>query len=125
MKARSSFLDYVLRDAMHGIPGVTAKAMFGGYGLYQDGVVFGIIADDELYFKVDDGSRAEYEKRGSRPFTYETKDRKKVAMSYWEVPAEVLEDRSLLSEWLHASVAVSRRMNKSKKKSKKKFIKRV
>ncbi|MBI2094614.1 MAG: TfoX/Sxy family protein [Candidatus Omnitrophica bacterium] len=109
MKTKSSFLEYVLRDAMQEIPGIMAKAMFGGYGLYKNDVVFGIIADDELYFKVDEANRAEYEKRGSRPFTYVGKNRKRITMSYWEVPAEILEDRALLAEWVGVSVAISQR----------------
>lgn len=108
MKTKSSFLDYVLQDAMQEIEGITAKAMFGGYGLYKEGVVFGIIADEQLYFKVDDTNRVEYEKRGSRPFSYEGKNRKRITMSYWEVPAEILEDRSILVEWVDASVAASK-----------------
>lgn len=109
MKTKSDFLEYVLHDAMQGVRGITAKPMFGGYGLYKDGVVFGIIADDELYFKVDDANREEYKRRGSRPFTYEGKNHKMIALSYWEVPAEVQEDRAALTEWVDASAAVSRR----------------
>ena len=56
---KNSFVEYILRDAMEGIDGVTAKAMFGGHGLYKKGVIFGIIADDALYFKVDDKNRPE------------------------------------------------------------------
>ena len=115
MKTKSSFLEYVLRDAMQDIPGITAKAMFGGYGLYKNEVVFGIIADDELYFKVDETNRAEYEKRASRPFTYEGKNRKRITMSYWEVPAGILEDRTLLTDWVDASVAASRKTKKTRK----------
>ena len=107
----------MLQDAMQGIHGVTARAMFGGHGLYKDGVVFGIIADDALYFKVDEKNLPQYKERDSRPFTYEGKNRKMIAMSYWEVPAEILEDREGLAEWLDASVAVSQRRVKTKKKN--------
>ena len=106
---KSSFVSYVLRDAMQGVSGVTERAMFGGYGLYKDGVVFGIIADDELYFKVDEKNLLQYKERGSQPFTYKGKNRKMIAMSYWEVPAEILEDREALVEWVDSSVAASRR----------------
>ncbi len=98
---------------MQGIHGVTAKAMFGGYGLYKDGTVFGIIAEGELYFKVDEKNLPEYKDRGSRPFTYEGKKRKIITMSYWEVPPDVLEDREQLSDWVDASVAASSRKARS------------
>ncbi len=115
--SKSGFVDYVLRDAMQGIRGLTARAMFGGYGLYKNGVVFGIIADDELYFKVDEKNLPPYKERGSRPFTYEGKNHKMITMSYWEVPAEILEDREGLAEWATASVAASQRKAKTKKKN--------
>ncbi len=115
--SKNGFVDYVLYDAMQGIRGLTAKAMFGGHGLYKDGVGFGIIADDELYFKVDEKNLPQYKERDSRPFTYEGKNHKMIAMSYWEVPAEILEDREPLAEWVDASVAVSQRKAKTKKKN--------
>lgn len=52
---------------------VTGRNMFGGFGIFMDGLMFGLVAYDELYFKVDDGNRADYESAGSRPFTYEGK----------------------------------------------------
>ncbi len=112
-KAKNSFLEYVLHDAMQGIEGVTAKAMFGGYGLYKDGVIFGIIADDQLYFKVDNKNRSEYESRDSQPFTYEAKNKKRVAMFYWEVPADILESPHDLAEWADEAVSASCRSKKS------------
>ena len=111
MSKKNGFLEYVLRDAMQDLRGITAKAMFGGYGLYKEGVVFGIIADDELYFKVDGKNLPQYKERDSRPFTYEGKNRKMIAMPYWEVPAEILEDREALAGWIDASVAASRRQS--------------
>ncbi len=114
MSKKNGFLEYVLSDAMQGIRGVTAKAMFGGFGLYKEGIVFGIIADDELYFKVDEKNLSWYKECHSKPFTYEGKNRKMIVMSYWEVPAEVLEDRELLADWVDKSVAASLRKKKSK-----------
>ena len=106
----------MLRDAMHGITGVTVRPMFGAYGLYKDGTVFGIVDEEELYFKVDEKNLQEYRSRHSRPLTYEGKNRKVIALPYWEVPAEVLEDREALAEWVDVSVAVSRRAVKIKKR---------
>lgn len=116
MKNKSGFLSYLLEDVLHDIKDVTARAMFGGYGLYKNGIVFGIIADDELYFKVDDKNRAQYEACDSEPFTYEAKKGKKIVMSYWKVPADILEDPEALPKWIDASVEASKR-SKNKKKS--------
>lgn len=113
--SKNGFLQYVLHDAMHGITGVTARPMFGAYGLYKDGTVFGIVDGEELYFKVDAKNLPRYRLRHSRPLTYEGKSRKVIALPYWEVPAEVLEDREALVEWVNASVAISRPAMKIKR----------
>ena len=77
--------------------------MFGGYGIYQEDRMFAIIVDDQLYFKVGDKNRKDYEKLGSEPFTYRSRNRT-VKMSYWEVPAEVLDDRTEITRWAQKAV---------------------
>lgn len=112
---KSEYCQYIL-DILAPVGGITAKAMFGGYGLYKDGIIFGIMADEMLYFKVDDRNRPRYEACGSEPFSYQTKDEKKVVMSYWQVPLDILEDAEQLAEWVVASVAVSKLAGAKKKK---------
>ena len=80
--------------------------MFGGYGIYKDDVIVAIIADDELYFKVDSSNKSQYEKLNSEPFTYQAKN-KKATMSYWKLPLEILEDNSKLEIWLNQSYEIS------------------
>ena len=60
---------------------VTGRSMFGGFGNFMEGVMFGLIAYDEHYLKVDCGNRGDFEDAGSRPFTYEGKS-KPIEMSY-------------------------------------------
>ncbi|HEY7986134.1 MAG TPA: TfoX/Sxy family protein [Methylophilaceae bacterium] len=74
------------------------KAMFGGFGIYRDDLVFAIIVDDKLYFKVDADSVEEFKRLGQLPFTYEARG-KRIAMSYYEAPAEVFEDRQEMANW--------------------------
>ena len=94
--------------------------MFGGYGLYKDGVIFGIIANDELYFKVDDTNKQRYESAGSHPFMYEGhKSRKPMAMSYWLVETE---DKELLTQMVEESYQISLANKKSKTRSRKKGL---
>ncbi|MDE3017107.1 MAG: TfoX/Sxy family protein [Pseudomonadota bacterium] len=95
---------------------VTAKAMFGGYGMYRQGQIFAILVDDTLYFKVDDQTQADYEATGSEPFTYEAKG-KHVAMSYWQVPLDALDDPDMLLSWAEKAYQAARR-SKNKKKLK-------
>src|SRR5690242_6172658 len=61
------FRDFVL-EQLRGLRGVTVRRMFGGAGLYKDGLIFAILDDDQVFFKVDDESRPQYQKAGSRGF---------------------------------------------------------
>lgn len=109
MNTQDSFHEYVMRDLLRDIAGVSSRRMFGGYGIYKDGIIFGLIADDELYFKADELNQKDYEQAGSTPFTYERKNHPRTVMSYWKVPADVIEDRSAIEAWIDKSVAASRR----------------
>jgi DNA transformation protein and related proteins len=105
MAVSSDYLQYVL-EQLAGLAQVTSRRMFGGMGLYCDGVFFGLIDDDTLFFKVDDSNRGDYVARGMaafRPF----KDRPDQSMAYFEVPADALEDRDELALWARKSVAAA------------------
>ena len=70
--------------------------MFGGYGLYRGETFFGILFRGRLYFRTDEQSRAEYLERGMQPFQ---PNERMTLKSYYEVPADVVEDRDLLAMW--------------------------
>lgn len=76
----------------------TTKAMFSGFSIYHDDLVFAIIVDDKLYFKVDADSVAEFKRQGLQPFTYQSRG-KEIALSYYEAPAEVFEDPQEMAAW--------------------------
>jgi DNA transformation protein len=95
-----SFRDFVL-EQLSGLEDVDCRAMFGGHGLYGRGQFFAIVFDDRLFFRTDDRTRAAYEQQGSEPFQ---PNERQTLKSYYEVPAEVLEDRELLAEWARDAV---------------------
>jgi DNA transformation protein len=99
------FRDYVL-EQLAAAGKVSARRMFGGVGLYLDGLFFALIDDDALYFKTDDANRPRFEKAGSRPFC-PFPDRPSHVMAYWEVPAEVLEDAEQLRLWTREALAAA------------------
>ena len=94
---------------------VTARAMFGGYGLYVEGVMFGLIAYETLYFKVDDKTRADYLGAEMGPFIYE-RHGKPIQMSYYQLPETVFEDPIELLTWIEKAQAVAQRSKKNKSK---------
>jgi DNA transformation protein and related proteins len=77
---------------------VSARSMFGGWGVYREGRMFGLIAEDTLYFKVDATNRPKFEAEGLGPFVYDGKG-KPVSMSYHEVPPEALDDAAAMRPW--------------------------
>src|SRR5690348_16613938 len=115
-KKNSEFWQYVMEDVLSGIPGVTSKAMFGGYGIYKNGTIFAIIAEGTLYFKADERTEADFKKYGSGPFIYEMPNGKEMSMSYWMLPEDIMEDREVLPDWVDKAVAASKRAKKTKKK---------
>jgi DNA transformation protein len=104
MRVSPSVHAFVL-DQLAGVPGLRARAMFGGIGLYAGDVFFGIVAADVLYFKVDDRTRPEYEAVGSTPFKPYA-DRP-MTMAYYRVPVGVFEDAAQLTRWAKRAVAVA------------------
>jgi DNA transformation protein len=96
---------------------VVPRRMFGGYGLYCDGVMFGLIADDVLYLKADGANRAEFERAGCAPFVYGTKPRR-TAMSYYRAPDEVIESRELAARWARCACGPAGRASVSLRRAK-------
>ena len=96
---------------------VAARGMFGGFGVYLDGVMFGLIGWNTLYFKADDGNRGDFESAGMKPFTYQGKT-KPIRMSYHQVPDDVFDDPELLITWAAGALAAARRAKDAKKPAK-------
>ena len=77
---------------------VRSKRMFGGHGIYYLDIMIGLVADDVLYLKVDKDTEARFLAAGSQPFMY-NKAGKLVKMSYYEAPAETLDDPDEMKQW--------------------------
>lgn len=93
---------------------VVARAMFGGHGLYVDGLVFAIVVDDTLYLKVDDANRAEFTELGQEPFVYTTRTGARTAMSYFRAPDEALENPGAMAHWLRSALGASLRASSAR-----------
>jgi DNA transformation protein len=88
--------------------------MFGGYGVYCDGTMFALVADDVLYLKVDEENRGEFERAGAAPFIYDAKG-KRTAMPYFRAPDEALESRDLAAPWARSAYAAALRARSAKR----------
>ena len=91
-----SFRDYVL-DQLRQVAGVECRAMFGGFGLYEGGWIFGIVYKGRFYLKAGEKSRPAFIKAGMKPFRPTAKQ---TLRTYYEVPPEVLENPAELARWV-------------------------
>ena len=81
---------------------VAARRMFGGYGLFRGGIMFGLVSDETLFFKTDAGNRDQYEAAGMAPFRY-MRAGKSVALSFHAVPPYLLEAGDELAPWANGA----------------------
>jgi len=109
------FTSYVV-ELMQSIGPVRAKAMFGGYGIFLEGLMFGLVADGVLYLKADKETEEEFKARELEPFTYNNKG-KAFKMSYYQAPEEALENDEEMESW--AAQAYSTALRAAAKKRKK------
>jgi DNA transformation protein len=106
MPVSDEYLTYVI-DQLDCLGPVQSRRMFGGAGLYYEGLFFAVVADDVLYFKVDDSNRSDYEAEGMeafRPFPD-----KRTVMGYYQVPIDVLESKETLKDWALKALRVAER----------------
>jgi len=96
-----SFKDFVL-DQLQEFDAAEARRMFGGFGLYRDEIFFGIVHQGKLLFKIDESSVGEYRQQKMKPFRPNAKQTLK---SYYQVPADVIEDADELREWAVKAIA--------------------
>lgn len=110
------YKNYVMDDVLGGISNLTVKSMFGGFGIYYDGIIFAIITDEPtLRFKVDDTNRNDYVVLDSKPFIYSGhKNRKPTVMNYYEVPVSIMEDSEKIYKWVMKATLVSKNSKKRK-----------
>jgi DNA transformation protein len=97
----SDFIPFV-QELLEDWASVSARRMFGGYGLYHEGLMFAIVMDQRLYLKADEVNRPEFEALGLAPFTYAMKGRD-VALSYWAAPDAIFDEPSVAVRWARSA----------------------
>jgi DNA transformation protein len=113
----ASFRTLVLDQLGRVASRIRVKNMFGGVGIYSGDLFFGLIADDELYLKVDASNRTDFEARGIGPFRPYGPGGE--AMQYYPIPEDVFEDTDSLREWVAKAIDVARGKKKRTPRQKK------
>jgi DNA transformation protein and related proteins len=88
---------------------VAVKRMFGGAGLYADGLMFGLLFDSVIYLRVDAASTADFEREGSVPFVYPLAKRRPghASQHFWRLPERLYDDPEELALWAERALAIA------------------
>lgn len=106
------FIEYVMElFGPFGTAGV--RRMFGGHGVYLDGLMFAIVSEDMLYLKADEMNRAEFEQAGCEIFGYARKG-KRATLKFFRAPEEAMESPELMLPWARTAYAAALRTNAKK-----------
>lgn len=107
MRADDSF-HAMIAELLAPLGFIRIRRMFGGAGVYCDGIMIGLTADDALYFKADALTRTRYEREGLGPFVYAKSGGRSVTMSYWRVPERLFEEPEEMLDWARAALRAAR-----------------
>ena len=108
MAVSEEYRGYV-QDLLSAYGNVQIRRMFGAAGIFQNDLMFGLIADDQIYLKADDINRAEFEAAGCAPFVYERSNGRTAEMSYYLIPDALYDDADELAQWARNAFAAALR----------------
>jgi len=95
---------------------IVVRRMFGGEGLFRDGLMFAIVHEEKLYFKTSEESRQAFIAEGVGPLFFKFKNAEGVLTSYYELPDRLYDDPEELAQWARAAFAVALESPTAKKK---------
>ncbi|MGO1160394.1 TfoX/Sxy family protein [Brucella sp. C7-11G] len=102
--------DETLRELFTGLGAISIRRMFGGKGVYHQGLIIALVVRDELLLKADAQSATAFIDAGSRQWAYDSKKSgKPVAMPYWSVPDDAFDDPEIMTDWAKVAFAASLR----------------
>lgn len=107
MGGGNDFIEH-LRELLAPVGAFGARRMFGGWGIYLDGRMIGLVADAQLYLKVDEDTRPQFAAAGCAPFVY-TSRKGQIQMSYWSTPEAALESAEAMAPWAGLALAAALR----------------
>jgi DNA transformation protein and related proteins len=109
MVASDSFAEF-LREQFAPLGHITMRGMFGKTGVFCDGLMFGMVRDDTLYFRVDDHNRAIFKEAQSFPPLDYQKGGSSIGLAFWRAPERLFDEADELVAWARAALAAARRV---------------
>jgi DNA transformation protein len=111
VRADEGFLEW-LRELLEPMGRVALRPMFGGHGLYLDGLFVAIVVDGQAYFKADAESQAQFRDAGCAPFVYDSGGNR-IETSYWSLPESALDSAEDMQPWARRAIAAALRKPKA------------
>jgi DNA transformation protein and related proteins len=102
-----------IRELFAAFGAVDVRRMFGGAGVFANGVMIALVTGGVVYLKTDAETVASFEREGLVPFSYATKDGTRTITSYWRMPDRLYDDAEELAQWARAALAAARRKAKA------------
>src|SRR5688500_3822451 len=116
MVASASFATF-LGEELAPLGHVTLRRMFGATGIFCDGLMFGVVSDDVLYFRVDPESEAAFEEaRSSPPLSYK-KGGRTIDLAFWRAPDRLLDDPDELIAWARTALGAAHRVAQTRSRT--------
>jgi|ERR1043166_3248018 DNA transformation protein len=109
MVASDGFAEF-LRDQLAPLGRITMRRMFSKTGVFCDGFMLGMVTDNTLYFRVDDGNRAAFKEAESFPPLNYQKKGETIDLSFWRAPERLFDEPDELVTWARAALAAARRV---------------
>jgi len=99
-----------IAELFSGLGPVSIRRMFGGKGIYFEGVIFALEVSGEVMLKADAESAPDFSAAGCRQWVYTNpKHGKQVAMPYWSIPDTAMDDPDEMTQWARKAVEAGRR----------------
>ena len=107
-----------IRELFTSFGTVSVRRMFGGHGVFAEGLMFGLCAGGELYLKADDLTVPKLAAEKSEPFVYNARGRE-IALSYWRLPERLYDEPDDFAVFARDAFSAARRAANAKPKKKK------
>src|SRR5215472_9985651 len=116
MTASDGFAEF-LKEQLASLGRITMRRMFGKTGVFCDGLMFGMVTDNTLYLRVDDGNRADFAEAASLPPLSYEKGGGTIDLSFWRAPERLFDEPDELVTWARAALAGARRVAARRKRT--------
>ena len=85
-------------ERLSGLSRITSKKMFGGFGIFCNNQMFGIVnSEGQVFLKAEDKMKPRFEKLGSV---------KHSRMPYYSIPEEIFNNLEQFTSWAKESILI-------------------